>query len=166
MLHLKFWTPLVLAGLVGAYILLVYITPQIAPPLLTSQGITTRNPDSVVSLTNSVATVTDTFYDTFTLGGAPYIVPAGKRLLIVHLEGVPEKGAGAERIEIGYASGFVSNSVAVPPAYTKVMAYSFEEANVGEGHGDVWAMIPSGTYPTLLVWGDASIQATGVLLED
>ena len=164
---LKIIVPLVGAFAVVAYIVGMFFTPVWEPPLFTGQSLHTRNPDSVVGLINSVPLVSDGFYDTYeSPRGTPYQVPAGKRLVIVHLEGMPHKGGGPEAIELGYASTSVSNQATAAVDYTALYRYTFEVSSLSEAHHDAWVVIPAGAYPTLYLSGEGAISATGVLIDD
>jgi hypothetical protein len=159
--------PVMLATLVMGYVLIRFIDPVLAPPLFTGQNLITRNPSEVVGLTATVPVISSDQYDGLGVTrGSFYQVPAGKNLILVHIEGIPVKSAGAERIEIGYSDATVSNDVAAPAGYVAVYNTSVEVDGSGVEHDSIWAVVPSGKYPVVYLTGDGAIQVTGVLVNE
>lgn len=164
----KILIPTAFAAIALMYIVGLFFTPVWEPMLFTGQNLHTRDAGRVVELINSVTLVGDGNYDSWERPrGTPYQVPEGKQLIITHLEGMPEKGAGPEAIEIGYSPTTpVSNTATAAVDYVAVYRYTFEVSYLSDAHHDSWARIPSGAYPTLNIIGDGAISATGVLINE
>jgi hypothetical protein len=159
------------SGVIGASYLALAVTVAIvamffymAPVRSIGGAMVVRDLDSIVTLTSSVNSITDNYYDTYqTPRGTDYLVPAGKKLYVTHLEGNVIKGAGNERIMLGYSTATVSNSASAPTGAVIMVNFTFEESDVNTKRHAVTFVVPGGFYPFIHIDGGGAIQATGYL---
>jgi len=157
-------TTSILLSVVGLAVLLwLGIAGVASNPVVTVNGIDTRDLGKIVALTNSQTDVTSGRYDSFeSPRGTNYQVPAGQTLYLAHIEGQSGSVGGLETIRIGYSTETVDNQVASPAGAVTVMEFSLNSATT-DAHRDIFIPIPEGMYPWISMTGSGNLQATGFL---
>ena len=156
---------LAVAVLVFAFLFgVLYVERLVNKSVYTAGSILTVDPTELVTLVNSVDSLTAERYDSYqSPRGTDYQVPAGLTLYIGYLMGTADvAGAPPIHLRIGYGDDSVSDSVAAPTNAVIVWDASFEDPATIPNPRSVWVPIPTGKYPFIRMAPGGSIMAVGI----
>jgi len=156
---------LAVAVLVFAFLFgVLYVERLVNKSVYKVGSILTPDATEIVTLVNSVDTVTADRYDSYqSPRGTDYVAPAATTLYIGYLIGAPDvAGAASVHVRIGYGDDAVSDSVAAPTNAVIVWDVSYENPANLLNPRSVWIPIPAGKYPFLQLTPGGNVQAVGI----